>query len=232
LGFIWVILNPLILLSAQAYVFVAIFKVQMENYSLYLVSGLLPWMFFSQTLEMTSSAYVNQGSLLRAFNLKPMTITLSQVIDNALNSLIAIFLVFSIHFIIFHKSLEFELSILSRFTLGFIPWILTVITVSFIVGVLHVSYRDTKFVASFFLQVGFYLTPILYPSNYVPTQMAWLLKLNPIYVLIRPMQVRSENLPTLIWLEEYLLAWGLFIVIALISWVIWKKEQNNFYAKI
>src|SRR5690606_4851573 len=74
LGFAWVILNPLILMSAQAYVFVGVLKIEMDNYVLYLMSGLLPWIFLSQTLEMTATLYVFQGSLLKSLNLHPMTL--------------------------------------------------------------------------------------------------------------------------------------------------------------
>jgi lipopolysaccharide transport system permease protein len=48
LGFLWTFLNPLLLLLVYALVFSVYFRVQMENYAVFMFTGLLPWIFFSQ----------------------------------------------------------------------------------------------------------------------------------------------------------------------------------------
>ena len=52
-GFIWVILNPIILYSVQSIVFRKILKIDVPDYSLFLMGGLLPWIFITNTLEMS-----------------------------------------------------------------------------------------------------------------------------------------------------------------------------------
>lgn len=231
LGFAWVILNPLILMAAQAYVFVGVLKIEMENYALYLMSGLLPWIFFSQTLDMTATLYVFQGPLLKSLNLQPMTLTLAQVIDNAINTILAIIMIFLIYFV-FISDHGFSARYPLQIFLGFIPWAVSVSLISFIVGVLHVSYRDTKFVMSFFLQLGFYLTPILYPSEFVPKGFSWVINFNPIFVLVKPMQIKTEDFAWPMWVYQYGMSWMLTGLIFIIVTLVWKSERNRFYAKI
>ena len=52
-GFLWVILNPIILYSVQSVVFRKILKIELPDYSLFLLGGLLPWIFITSTLEMS-----------------------------------------------------------------------------------------------------------------------------------------------------------------------------------
>ena len=64
-GFLWVVLNPLILYAAQSLVFERFLNLRVPRYSLFLGSGLLPWVFSAQTLEMCTSLFVTHGRLIR-----------------------------------------------------------------------------------------------------------------------------------------------------------------------
>ena len=57
-GFIWVIINPILMFSVQALVFKHILRLNMERYYLFLLGGLLPWIFISSTLNMTCNAFI------------------------------------------------------------------------------------------------------------------------------------------------------------------------------
>src|ERR1035437_5970491 len=66
-GFLWVILNPLILYGVQSLVFMKFLKLQVPNYTLFLLSGLLPWVFIVQSVEMCTSLIVINGKLFKSF---------------------------------------------------------------------------------------------------------------------------------------------------------------------
>ena len=89
-GLLWVVLNPLLTFGVQALVFGYFIKMDVDNYLLYLVAGLIPWIFISQTLEMTTPVFVASGALMKSFAASPLVYLCSQVADNFFNFLIYI----------------------------------------------------------------------------------------------------------------------------------------------
>ncbi len=47
LGFLWAILNPLLMMAVLSVVFILFLKIKIENYPIFVLAGLLPWIFFS-----------------------------------------------------------------------------------------------------------------------------------------------------------------------------------------
>ena len=64
-GFLWVVLNPLMMFGVQSLVFKTFMKIQVPDYHLFLLGGLLPWIFFSSTIQMGTPIFVTQSHLLR-----------------------------------------------------------------------------------------------------------------------------------------------------------------------
>ena len=71
-GFLWVILNPLTMYWIQTQVFSRFLKLNVSNYALFLLSGLLPWIFIVQTLEMCASLFVWSSRMFKAFPVSPL----------------------------------------------------------------------------------------------------------------------------------------------------------------
>ena len=88
-GFLWVILNPIILYLVQSVVFKKVLKIDIPDYTLFLLGGLLPWIFITNTLEMSIPYLYNSHNLLRGFRINPLLLVLSQVLDNFFNFLVA-----------------------------------------------------------------------------------------------------------------------------------------------
>ncbi len=185
-GFLWVVLNPLIMFGVQSLVFQRVLKIDVPNFSLFLLTGLIPWIFIVQSLDMCTPLFVNSGRTLKAFQIHPLVYLLAQLVDNTINFLGAFLLV---------------LVPIQLFT--FVPtgahsgglWLLPLPVLCLFAGVLgltwllasvQVFFRDTRFIVPFVTSIGFYLTPVFYPKEFVPADLAWLVSINPFYRLIDP----------------------------------------------
>src|SRR5215813_5858845 len=65
LGFLWTFLNPLLLIATYSLVFSVFMRIEMPHYEAFLLTGLLPWLWFSSSLTMGAVSVIEGGSLLR-----------------------------------------------------------------------------------------------------------------------------------------------------------------------
>src|SRR5271154_4561101 len=79
-GFLWVVLNPLIMFGVQSMIFRHVLKIQISNYFLFLLSGLLPWIFITQSMDMCTSLFQANGGVLKSFHLNPLVLLTAQLI--------------------------------------------------------------------------------------------------------------------------------------------------------
>ena len=164
IGFFWVILNPLILFGVQCLVFVQILKLGIPNYSLFLASGLLPWFFVSQSIDTGTPVFVHSGRVLKSFPVHPMVYLIAQLTDN-LVSFASAFLVIVVALLLFESKSTLPLLLFP------IPTALLFLGITGIVwclAIAQVFFRDTRFMAAFAVNLGFFLTPVFYPVELVP----------------------------------------------------------------
>src|SRR6476620_6174658 len=65
LGFLWALLNPALLMIVLALVFSTIMRMNIQHYAIFLLSVLLPWTFFSQSLAYAVESIVGNGDLIK-----------------------------------------------------------------------------------------------------------------------------------------------------------------------
>lgn len=216
-GFLWVFLNPLITFTVQAVAFGHFLKIDVQNYLLFLVSGLLPWMFIAQTLEMAAGTIVNSGGLIKAVPVSPLVFLMAQVLDNAVNFLAAFVLILAIG-----AGIERQMSFVwMLLVLPSVSLLLGVYALSQILATLQVFFRDTRFLVSFGLQACFFLTPIFYPREMIPAPLQWSVELNPFYRLVSPFQILIHNYDAGRFSQSLLLSFlttGALLVAAVLLW--------------
>jgi len=225
---LWVLLAPAILYSAQAFAFHFILKIQLDNYPVYLLSSLLPWIFISSTAEMSVGTFVNHGRFIKSYRVEPLALVLAQIFDNFINYYLSVILMlvpivylFDVRVIQLWRILIPQL-VLIVFVTGF----------SVLVSTLHVFFRDTRFVLTFLMQVSFYLTPIFYPKELIPPNLSWVAAVNPFTAIVAPFQ--SVALPEL--REHYwnlVLQGGAVAAITLIlAIVFWRRKRNAVFFQV
>jgi lipopolysaccharide transport system permease protein len=172
LGFAWSLVNPLFMTLVYLFVFTFIFSPPLPNFPLYLVSGMIHWLFFSQTLSQSADVLVANANLLKRVRFPRALITVAGVLTNLLLWLAAlVILLLVMPFLGGHYSLAlltypFYLALLILFNWG----------LCLLVSSLYVEFRDLKHLIEVFLQVLFWATPIVYSLQMLsPRLQMWLL---------------------------------------------------------
>jgi lipopolysaccharide transport system permease protein len=227
-GILWVVLYPTILYGAQAFVFHYILKLNVNNYLVFLLSGLLPWIFFVQSLEMNTTMIVNNARLIKSFPIHPIVPVTSQILDNLLNFSLS-FLVILIPVLALTKNFHWSLVFLP---LPILILLVAVGSLAFLLAICQVFFYDTKFVITFVLSIAFYLTPIFYPADFISPEMKWLLDFNPLVYLIAPFQ-------TLLKFGDLFDFWrslGFALVISggvlILAMLVWTRKKHDLYFRL
>jgi len=226
-GFIWVVLNPLLMFGVQSLVFKTFMRIQVPDYNLFLLGGLLPWIFFSSTIQMTTPLFVSQSHLLRSFKINPMVIFGSQVLDNFIN-FVASFLLIVLPF---YLSTGRDFSTLLLLPLALIPLLIGTLSIGVALSTINVFFRDTNFVMGFIFNLLFYVTPVFYPKEYIPTNWQWIVDFNPAIYLLNPFRSLIYFSDGTFWMAT-LKGFGVSLVLFSTAVIIWKRKRNAFYHKL
>lgn len=180
LGFLWTVLNPLLLTGVYALVFRYYIRVETQNYTAFLLCGLLPWTFFSSALTEGTNSILSGGSLITKSmfppHVLPTVTVLSQVVNYLLSLPVLILLLLVCHLPIPLSVLGFPLILLLQ----------TIFTWGIVIGLaaLNVHFRDIQHILANVLMLWFFLCPIIYPASQVPPEMRFTLYLNPVGTMI------------------------------------------------
>lgn len=190
LGFLWIILNPILQMLVIGFLFQFFIPVRIENYFYFLFSGLLPWNFFSQTFTKCTPLILNERYLIQKAKFPREALILSIVFSNLFHFLIALFLFIVVSIFVGYLSFtKIFILILAIFML-----VSFVIGISFLFSTLFVKYRDIKFIVEAVVPLWFYATPIIYTRSLIPSNVSALISLNPMTSIIELFQfVFSQN---------------------------------------
>jgi ABC-2 type transport system permease protein/lipopolysaccharide transport system permease protein len=182
LGFLWTLLNPLLMLATMCFVFAHLFKTAIPNYPLYLLAGMVPWSFLSAGLGDSAMCIIANEGLIRKIYLPKLVFPLARVLINLVTfvfSLSAMFLLLgplgarpSLSMLF----LPVVIGLFAAFTLG----------LGLLVATANTFYRDCGHLVSVFLQAWYFVTPIIYPMDgeIFPENWRWLFRLNPAFYFI------------------------------------------------
>jgi ABC-type polysaccharide/polyol phosphate export permease len=187
MGWIWGLIQPLVLLLSWTLVFQVFLKIPppmgVGSYPLFLFAGMLPWLLFSETVQRSATSLLEQANLITKTvfpsEIIPVSVFLSALVSHllALTLMIAATGVLANHISIFLALLPFYV-----FAIG-----LLAIGLGWIVASLHVFLRDTAQVVSVVMTFWFWITPIFISEDRYPNRVwaRWLLAANPMTYLVR-----------------------------------------------
>ncbi|MCO4792574.1 MAG: ABC transporter permease [Bacteriovoracaceae bacterium] len=224
-GFLWVVMSPILIYSVQSLVFKHFLKIAIPNYSLFLLGGILPWIFVTTSIEMCTPLFLTTRDVLLGFKINPLVILLSQLLDNFFNFLFAFLILLIPTWIFFGENIQG----LPYLIFALINLVLGVTGVTWILSILQVFYRDTRFVLPFITNVALFLTPIFYPPEFVPENIRAIIVLNPLYILILPVRTCIYNFGSSEFLNQILAANFVTASSLLIAFYYWRKKRNEFY---
>lgn len=175
LGFLWTFLNPLLLLCVYALVFSVYFRIHMDNYAVFMFSGLLPWVFFSSSLSEGAGAITDGGSLVTKVLFPLQVLPAVKVLANFVNYLLSLPILF---IFLLAWGVPLTPKLVAFFPVAAVHLLFTY-ALTLILSAANVFMRDTRHILANLLTLWFFLTPILYPLSQVPEKWRPLVYFNP-----------------------------------------------------
>ena len=223
LGFLWALLNPALMMLVLTMVFSTIMRFPIQHYAIFLLSVLLPWTFFSQSLTYAVESIVSNGDLIKKVAVPKLVFPMAAVVSNIINLLLSLIPLALLVPILRHPFywtwiyLPVPMLALAIFTLG----------MTFFFAAANVYYRDVSHMLQVVLSAWFYVTPIIYPIDMLPKHYQWLLKLNPIIYVINGFRlaVYYGQLPHL---QSIAASFVCGFVSLFIGFALFRKYQNDF----
>lgn len=227
LGVLWSFLNPLLTVLVYAIFFPYIMRVPQENYLIYLITGIIPWGFFTNVVTTgCNCVYVNSGIIKKVYFPRSI-LPISTVVAGLINFFISC-LVIILFLIIGGVGLSFN--ILWVFPIAFIQSLFS-LGLLFILSAINVYIKDIQYIIGFFINLVFYATPIIYNTQMLPGKFQKLLNFNPMTHFIN--QYRNifyyKTNPDF---SSMLFIFILSLVILVIGYNIFKKLEKGFAEEV
>ncbi len=236
LGYVWSLLKPLLLFTVLYLVFTKLLRFGGSPIALLL--GIVMWNFFVEATMTSAGAIVSKGDLIRKIKIPKYLIILSSTVSAFINLLLGLVVVF-VFIILFGSGLSWSALLLPLviaqvyvFALG----------VSYFLSALFVRFRDVIYIWEVVLQMGFFLTPILYPVSLLVETVGKgvvlkLMMLNPMaqmiqdarVLLIDPAIVQTYDVMNSPW---YFIPIATVILSIILGWAYFKKQSPDFAENI
>lgn len=215
LGYFWSLLNPLMMMSVMMVVFSYMFRFNIENYPLYLICGQTIFNFFNEATNKAMYSIIENGPLIKKVYVPKCVFPLAKVISCFITmslSLLAVLIVMIFTRVRLHFSM----------LLFFVPLVFLLFFtggVGMIISGLAVKFQDVTHLYSVFTMVLMYATPIFYPIEALPDNVAAIIRLNPIYTIIylfRELMLYGRIPAAGSWLYAAAASLGMFVIGALL----------------
>ena len=227
-GILWSMLNPIMMMIILNAVFSRVFRADIENFPVYLLTGQLVFSFFNEASSSAIFSVVEASALIKKIYVPKYVFPLERVLFGFVNMVFSLSAL--IILIIVQKVQVTAVTLL--FPLPLIALFLFTCGWSFLISALCVYFRDLKHLYSVLMTAWMYITPIMYPIEYLSG--SWVYKivmLNPLtwYVQYFRQVVMYHALPTL---EMNVVCFGEAILMMIIGLLSFRKLQDKFILHI
>lgn len=227
LGVLWTLLNPLLMMIVLSVVFSNLFKFDVENFPLYLLSGQVVFNFFSDATNNSMGAVVGNATLIKKVYIPKYMFVLARIISSFINllasftALLVVMIVMRVelHYTVFLVIIPITLVVL--FSLG----------VGLILSAVVVRFRDIMHLYSVFITALMYLTPVIYPMSILPEWMKKIVLLNPItnyLIMFRDAMINNNLLD----MTNLILGVVEAILVLVVGVYVFYKNQDEFILNI
>ena len=226
-GVLWTLLNPLFMMIILSVVFSSIFKFDIENFPLYILSGQLIFNFFNDATTSSMTSIIGSAALIKKVYVPKYLFVIARVFSSFINlmaSLVALILVMvamraELHWTVIFSVIPLAMIIL--FSLG----------VGMLLAALTVKFRDIMHLYSVFTTGLLYLTPVIYPISILPAKIRFFVELNPLTGILNMFRnlMFYNTLPTV---GQLLTSVTIAIGTFLLGLFVFYKNQDKFILNI
>ena len=225
LGFLWALLNPMLLCLVLTVVFTKLMHSKHPHFPVFLLSVLLPWTFFQQSLSYAAESIVGNGDLIKKVRVAKLVFPVAAVVSNMINLLLSLIPLVVIVAVMGHPFywtwlfLPVPIAALALLTLG----------ATFFFAAMNVYYRDVAHILQIILQVWFYLTPIIYALEDIDPDAKYtsFFKLNPVLYALNGFRssVYYGQLPTP---QSVAASFGFAFAALFVGFWVFRRRQHDF----
>ena len=228
LGITWAFIQPVVTVLVYWFVFqVGLRSSAMEDFPfiLWLVSGLIPWFFFSEALLNATNSMTEYSYLVKKVVFKISILPIVKVISSLFVHIFFVFFMIALFAIYGYFP---DLYMLQVFYYTFCMFVL-VLGISYATCATVIFFKDLGQIINIALQIGIWMTPIMWSHNMIPDKYKWVFKINPMYYIVEGYR---DALINKIWFWErfnqtiyfWIVAIGLFAMGA----IIFKRLKEHF----
>lgn len=179
-GYLWTVLNPLLMMGITAVVFSHIFRFGLRDYAVFLLAGSVPWTLFANCLVQAGGSIVSNEGLLKKIYIPKLVFPVSTAIGNLLDSLFSLCALFVVAFLVGAK-ISFALLFLP---VAFVLLFVFSLGLTLVLSVVMVYLRDMQHLIGVMLQAWFFLTPVMYQLEAISPKLQHLIIYNPMVYFI------------------------------------------------
>lgn len=183
LGVLWVVLQPLIMTFIFTIFFGRMAQISSGElpYSLFVLSGLVFWTFFSGSLTHASNCMVENENIVKKVYFPKVILPLSSVLTGLVDLIINLFLLFIFAAVIGYLP---RLSAVVIFPFAISVATVTAFGLGLFLSAVNVKYRDVRYILPFFIQLLLFVTPVIYPLTNVSEQNRYIMAVNPMSLVV------------------------------------------------
>lgn len=181
LGFFWSVIHPLTQLLLYYFLFSVVMKMRLgaeygeTSFAVWLIAGLLPWMFFTEVVNRSPNAILEQSNVIKKIVFPSEILPFVHLTAAMVNHFIGLTILLGFLIVLGNGvSLNILFVFLYLFAIGIFA-----LGISWLLSSLNVFLRDIGQVISVVINIWFFLTPITYPAKMIPPNVKMLLRLNP-----------------------------------------------------
>lgn len=189
LGIIWAFVHPVITIALYWIVFQYGLKVQIMDtsvpFAIWLITGLVPWFFISEAISNGTSGFIEYNYLVKKIVFKISIIPVIKVMSALLVHIVFIFFLIGIYFIYQYFVLDIGFPSLYILQLPYYTLCAYIMSLGivYITASVIIFFKDLSQFISIMLQIGMWVTPILWNINIMPEKYRWIIYINPIYYI-------------------------------------------------
>lgn len=180
-GYLWSVANPLFFAMIYYFVFKLVMRVQVPNYTIFLIAGLFPWQWFANSVNSAAYSFIANAQMIKKTAFPRSVIPLSNVLMEGLHFLctIPVIIVFLLVY-----NLSPTLNWLWGIPLIACGQIIFTFGIALLCASLNLFFRDLERFVVLTTMLLFYCTPILYDINMIPQHYQWIVEYNPLATMI------------------------------------------------
>lgn len=234
MGYLWSLLRPLALFAILYVVFARFLKFgeDIPHYPVYLLLGIVLWIFFVEVTNNSVSSIVGRGDLIRKLNFPKYVIVLAvsfSALINLLINLVVIALVMILSDVSFTAHLVVVPILIGQL-------FVFSLALAFLLSALYVRLRDVNYIWEVIIQAAFYAIPIIYTMNRIPVWAGKILLLNPVAQIIQDVRYLAITDKTTTINNLYQSQWSRVVplgitVAAMVLAVYYFRKRARFFAE-